>query len=105
MGICVVLAAMTVFQAFFVVLFATLFYRRRALPPREDLPKTGILLPLRGADAKLSDGLKRLIQQDYPDYEVQIVIDSVEDPAWPVVQQVGRRNQRQARESIRDSKS
>lgn len=61
--------------------------RGRALDvPNDRLPKAGILLPLRGADPELADGLRRLMQQNYPDYELRIVIDSLQDSSWEVVE-------------------
>jgi cellulose synthase/poly-beta-1,6-N-acetylglucosamine synthase-like glycosyltransferase len=50
-------------------------------------PKAAVLLALRGADPHLALGLKRLMQQDYPNYELRIVVDSETDPAWDLVHQ------------------
>jgi hypothetical protein len=48
-------------------------------------PKAAVLLALRGADPHLALGLKRLMQQDYPNYELRIVVDGQTDPAWDLV--------------------
>lgn len=48
------------------------------------LPKTAIILCLRGSDPFLPNCLKALLEQDYPEYDLKIVIDSQEDPAWKV---------------------
>ncbi|MGB3649728.1 MAG: glycosyltransferase family 2 protein [Rivularia sp. (in: cyanobacteria)] len=48
------------------------------------LPKTAVILCLRGADPFLPKCLKALLQQDYPQYDLKIVVDSQEDPAWLV---------------------
>jgi cellulose synthase/poly-beta-1,6-N-acetylglucosamine synthase-like glycosyltransferase len=48
------------------------------------LPKTAVIRCLRGADPFLPNCLKALLQQDYPQYDLKIVIDSQEDPAWQV---------------------
>lgn len=45
-------------------------------------PKAAILVSLRGADPKLTDAMKSLMVLDYPDYEIHIVVDSRDDPAW-----------------------
>jgi cellulose synthase/poly-beta-1,6-N-acetylglucosamine synthase-like glycosyltransferase len=50
-------------------------------------PKSSIVLCLRGADPLLEDCLAALCQQDYPDYEVQIVVDHPDDPAWEIATQ------------------
>lgn len=67
----------------------------RSYPPRptpklsdERLPRVAVLLPLRGADPSLSRCLEGLLSQDYPDYEVRIIIDHPDDPAWEVVRTV-----------------
>ena len=64
-----------------------LFRHRRETPDDDNLPRVAVLLCLRGADPNLAGGLRRLMKQQYPDYEVFIVIDSDTDPAWGVVKQ------------------
>ena len=49
------------------------------------LPFASVLLPLRGADPSLAAGIARLLDQDYPAYDVHIVIDHEKDPAWDLV--------------------
>ncbi|MEA5572922.1 glycosyltransferase family 2 protein [Calothrix sp. UHCC 0171] len=50
----------------------------------EELPKAAIILSLRGADPFLSHTLRSLLQQNYPIYNLKIVVDSLQDPAWDV---------------------
>ncbi len=88
---CCILAALALYQSVIVLIFTGLFYRRpRTSPVDQELPKAAILLPLRGADPELADALRRLMQQDYPDYELQIVVDHQEDPAREVARQAVR---------------
>lgn len=86
-ALCLVLFALALYQ---VLLSAVFVIRTRAgrlaQVETEDLPKAAILLALRGADPDLRRGLIMLMQQDYPHYELHIVVDSMEDPAWPLVQ-------------------
>jgi cellulose synthase/poly-beta-1,6-N-acetylglucosamine synthase-like glycosyltransferase len=49
------------------------------------LPRAAVILSLRGNDAALGDCLEGLFRQDYPDYSVEIVVDSDCDPAWQTV--------------------
>jgi glycosyltransferase involved in cell wall biosynthesis len=49
------------------------------------LPSATVILCLRGADPFLSNCLQGLVSQDYPSYQVQIIVDSQEDPASDVV--------------------
>ncbi|MDB9375825.1 glycosyltransferase [Nodularia sphaerocarpa] len=50
--------------------------------PDEELPKTAVILCLRGADPFLSDCLQALLNQNYPEYDLKLVVDRMEDPAW-----------------------
>ncbi|MBE9201830.1 MULTISPECIES: glycosyltransferase family 2 protein [unclassified Nodularia (in: cyanobacteria)] len=62
----------------------------------EELPKTAVILCLRGADPFLSDCLQALLHQNYPEYDLKLVVDRMEDPAWTIatdtVQQHGATN-------------
>ena len=50
------------------------------------LPKTAVILCLRVSDPFLPNCLKALSEQDFPQYDLKIVVDSQEDPAWKVAQ-------------------
>jgi Glycosyl transferase family 21 len=52
------------------------------------LPRATVLLSLRGADPSLVDCLGGLLNQDYPQYAVCIIVDSAADPAWEEVQRI-----------------
>ena len=62
-------------------------FRQMGNVPVSPLPPAAILLSLRGADPYLAKGLRCLMQQDYPDYELHIVVDRRDDPAWEVAEQ------------------
>jgi Glycosyl transferase family 21 len=57
-------------------------------PPDAALPSVAVILPLRGADPSLHACLRGLLDQDYPQYQVRIVIDSLTDPAWDLVPEI-----------------
>ncbi|GBE92857.1 glycosyltransferase [Nostoc cycadae] len=59
--------------------------RKNSLPD-EQLPKTAVILCLRGADPFLSECLRSLLTQNYPQYNLKLVVDSQTDPAWQVAQ-------------------
>lgn len=87
--LCIALAALAVWHVGFAAVFARILQRYR--PPSVDdarLPFATILLPLRGADPCLSEGIRRLLRQDYPAYDIQLVIDHREDPAWELAQRI-----------------
>lgn len=69
--------------------FARLY---RPIPPslieQHDLPRVTVLLPVRGADPFLVDCLHGLLNQDYPDYEVCVIVDSPHDAAWGAINRV-----------------
>jgi len=65
-----------------------LWYLRSYKPqllPDEQLPKTAVILCLRGADPFLPNCLRSLLQQNYPKYDLKLIIDSQEDPAFKIV--------------------
>jgi hypothetical protein len=67
-------------------------FEREAPVPVDDssLPKAGVILSLRGADPGLRDCLLGLLDQDYPQYSVEIVVDSESDSAWQLAHEVIR---------------
>jgi cellulose synthase/poly-beta-1,6-N-acetylglucosamine synthase-like glycosyltransferase len=65
-----------------------LWYLRSYKPqllPDEKLPKTAVILCLRGADPFLHNCLRSLLQQNYLQYDLKLIIDSQEDPAFKIV--------------------
>tara|TARA_R110002072_G_scaffold303141_1_gene495727 strand:+ start:46760 stop:48031 length:1272 start_codon:yes stop_codon:yes gene_type:complete len=82
-----ILLSSTVAVTLWTVLYARVFRQPTDAPlANELLPRAAVLMGLKGTDPYLRDGLRRLMTQDYPDYEVRIVIDSRDDPAWPLVE-------------------
>lgn len=47
-------------------------------------PPAAIIVCLRGADPGLRESLIALMRQDYPDYELRIIVDHIDDPAWRI---------------------
>jgi len=54
----------------------------------EDCPKSAVILALRGPDPFLADTVRALLNQNHPNFDVRVVVDSLDDPAWAVVEQV-----------------
>ena len=88
--VCAVLIGSVLVNAVSTVWFTSQLDRARGAVAYRDLPAVAILLSLRGIDLDLADGLRCLLRQQYPHYEVHIVIDRHDDPAWEVVQQIIR---------------
>lgn len=51
-------------------------------------PKVVVFLPLRGPDPLVRDCLEGLLAQDYPNYEIRIIVDDKHDPVWATVRDV-----------------
>ncbi|MHC4879746.1 MAG: glycosyltransferase family 2 protein, partial [Planctomycetota bacterium] len=52
------------------------------------LARFHVFMPLRGADPFLRDAIHSVLDQDYPDLRLHIVLDSDRDPAFGIVQSV-----------------
>lgn len=56
--------------------------------PQEDLPNVTVILCVRGPDPYLAECLTGLLDQDYLNYNVTIVLDHAKDPARGTIEQV-----------------
>lgn len=68
-----------------------IYYWRRVghRPPQSAIrPLAAVILPVRGADPALPRCVRCLLRQNYPRYQVHIVVDHEDDPAWNVVHSV-----------------
>jgi len=89
MLICGTLALFAFVQGTFALIFARLLTLPASVESDDDaLPKAAILVPLRGADPKLREALIGLRKQAYPAFEIHVVVDSPDDPAWQIAQDV-----------------
>lgn len=61
---------------------------RKVWPANQPLPTTSVVLSLRGNDPYLTTCLHNLMGQDYPNFDVRVVVDSKTDPAWTAIQAV-----------------
>jgi cellulose synthase/poly-beta-1,6-N-acetylglucosamine synthase-like glycosyltransferase len=88
--------ALIIFWTFIVLTLPQLYYvwkyvsvlRPYFVPrsPQSSSFKATIVLCLRGPDPFLIDCIRALLNQDYPHYSIQIIIDSLDDPAWAIVE-------------------
>jgi cellulose synthase/poly-beta-1,6-N-acetylglucosamine synthase-like glycosyltransferase len=58
----------------------------RPTPPDDQLPKAAVVLSLRGVDPYFADSLATLLDQNYPRYDVHIVVDNQQDEAWQAIE-------------------
>jgi len=69
-------------QACLVLGFVLTLCKKRPPLLEDDLaPKAVVILCLRGGDPFLGDCLQGLLRQDYPNFEVRVVVDHSDDPA------------------------
>ncbi len=54
-------------------------------PTDAEWPRVAVVLSVRGADPSLVACLRQLLRQNYSDYEIHLVIDSEDDPAWELL--------------------
>ncbi len=93
-----ILVSVVLAQAGMVCRFAWVLSRGTAAPdadrprPEGSCPKTAVILCLRGSDPFLPACVEALLDQDYPDYDVRVVVDHRDDPAWRVVEESVRRS-------------
>lgn len=92
--ICFLLISLAGFYVFLTAAFTAKLHQYKNknhqanILPDDELPSTSIILCLRGADPFLPKCLSALLNQNYPNYDLQIVVDSYEDPAWKMVSQI-----------------
>jgi len=86
-----VLGVSWVLQLLLALVYSSVFFRADPVLVTDDrLAKFGIGIPLRGADPNLAVAIRSLLDQDYPDFELYIIVDSREDPAWNIVNEMVR---------------
>lgn len=71
--------------AFGLVFLGRLLLVKTSLASDAELPKAAIILPIKGLDPDLKNCLLQLLRQDYPEYELRIVVHSADDPALSVI--------------------
>lgn len=86
----VLVVCLTVSQGFFAMLYTRLLLAaaKRPSEPRTSLPKAAVVLSLRGSDPFLLKSMSALLDQDYDDFTLFIIVDSPNDSAWPDVRRL-----------------
>ncbi|NJM19771.1 MAG: glycosyltransferase family 2 protein [Richelia sp. SM1_7_0] len=81
------LISLAIFYLWLTVAFVSKLHQSPKIVQEQELPIATIVLCLRGADPFLPKCLEALLNQNYPNYELQIVVDNYQDPAWNIVTQ------------------
>ena len=91
-SIFLMLVALAIAQGLLAVVFLrTLAGFRQPRPGESACPKAAVVLCLRGRDPFLEKCLELLLAQDYPDYQLHVVVDGRQDPAWQVAESLAER--------------
>jgi glycosyltransferase involved in cell wall biosynthesis len=69
-------------------LWTALLRAKRPTTPDAACPKAVVIVCLRGLDPFLERCLHALLEQDYPRYDVRIVVDGPDDPAWRALEAI-----------------
>jgi cellulose synthase/poly-beta-1,6-N-acetylglucosamine synthase-like glycosyltransferase len=80
------LMALIIGQGVYVALYLRMRRRENLVTDSNFLPPASVILCLRGRDPTLLRCLKAIEAQDYPDFELTVVFDSTDDPAYQVVE-------------------
>ncbi|MFA9476844.1 glycosyltransferase [Phycisphaerales bacterium AB-hyl4] len=48
-------------------------------------PRAAVIVPFKGVEAALANNIRSLCQQHYPEYRLVFVVESADDPAYPVL--------------------
>jgi cellulose synthase/poly-beta-1,6-N-acetylglucosamine synthase-like glycosyltransferase len=91
-SIFLILVALAVGQGVLAIALIRALLRFCREPPQDRArPKAAIVLCLRGRDPFLEKCLELVLNQDYPNYQLHIVVDNRRDPAWPVAEALANR--------------
>jgi hypothetical protein len=71
--------------AFKWVRFRRLVRDAAAVPLSDYTPRAAVIIPCKGVDDELAAGIRTLLEQEYPSYELLFVLESADDPAAAVV--------------------
>lgn len=93
----IALSGAALVQLTLAILFARRFCRRDEKPLQLTadsplLPKTAILMSVRGADPSLTRSVEGALEQTHNHYELHIVVDHEEDPAWEMLNAIQRQH-------------
>jgi len=79
---------LSIAQSFFALSYAGQLLRSSKIKSDSPLPTAAVILSLRGADPFFYANMLGLLDQDYPDFSLFIIVDSELDSAWPDVHRI-----------------
>ncbi len=82
------IVAISFIQFLFALAYAVLLSRSNRSAAVPFHPKAAIVLAVRGSDPALVENMSALLDQDYPEFRLFIIVDSEQDSAWPDVRRL-----------------
>ncbi|MDB5387146.1 MAG: Ceramide glucosyltransferase [Planctomycetaceae bacterium] len=67
--------------------------RRQDARPTNNSWRVALLSPCKGMDLELEQNLRNLLVQDYLNYEVLFIVETEDDPAFPIIQRLAAQSQ------------
>ncbi len=52
------------------------------------IPRVAVFVPCKGVEEGMDNYLRAMVEQDYPPYRVYFIVESEEDPAFPIVKKI-----------------
>ena len=89
------LAALAILQGIFVLVegIRSARYMRMFRPqPRASRERIVVFCPCKGTDSEFEKNIRSILEQDYPRYEVNFIVESEADPAFEALRNLGVRN-------------
>ncbi len=77
-------------QGAFAFVYASLLFRSHRRKSTGYQPKAAVVLAVRGSDPFLVANMQALLDQDYPDFKLFIIVDSEQDAAGPMCERYRR---------------
>ena len=69
-------------------LFVLLFLKNKKKQSLDSTYKIAVIVPCKGLGENLEENLTAICDQDFAEYQVIFVVDSSEDPAYPVIEKI-----------------
>jgi ceramide glucosyltransferase len=69
-------------------LFVLLYMKNRKEPNLKSAYKIAVIVPCKGLGENLEENLTAICNQDYGEFQVIFVVDSSDDPAYPVIEKI-----------------
>jgi cellulose synthase/poly-beta-1,6-N-acetylglucosamine synthase-like glycosyltransferase len=86
-----ILATIAILQAAITLIdgIRSALHMRRFRPTGTSPGRVVVFCPCKGTDEEFEKNIQSILRQDHPDYEAQFIVESEDDPAYPVLRALG----------------